>query len=267
MVPGPPAAPFIPAAGGGWSAYDSLLKDSGADDATRPLQPGEYVSLIGKLAGEQKAQFNQSILIFKELVKELPKVRDSFDESSEVIEARVNLETEKAAKTILIALRKKDVGEALRADLKKQLFYAAVMASDFEKALNIYPKFKAQAGGRMNGILALGAKLRETLLKYDMLEQYFRAIPNSRDGLLQVLLRPELPEGKLSPQQLDLLFHFGSRVPLYYLLSSCTHLKEGVCGNCSGTSETRMRLLIGDSMDGIRPGILQRLCQFASEYA
>lgn len=257
--------------GGGWDAYADLVKGATKEtDYEKPPKPGEYAELIGKLSPDKQAQFRLAVVTFKELSKILPNTRESFDETKEKIKARTEVELETAAKTMLVALRKGNVGSELQESIKKQLYKAYLKANEFNQALDLYPALRSIIGGRMNGILALETKIRERILKVHSLQDYFETIKESRKNLLQILEAYTPGDEKTFmtvPNRSNLLFYFGSILPMYYLLSSCADLTGGLCGNCNSSTETRVRLLVGNSIQGVKPGILTRVCEFASSFA
>lgn len=66
----------------------------------------------------------------------------------------------------------------------------------------------------------------------------------------------------------DRLYHFGSILPLFYLLKGCSQIKEGVCGNCeTPEAQIRMRMILGEGMSAIKEGLIVRACTFAAHYA
>lgn len=257
----PTAAPFFPTYGsGGFDAYANLGRSS-ANDETRAVEKGEFSKLIGKLSGDKRAQLQQAVLVFKELTTELPKMRITTTEDSATVKAMTDVEVEKAAKSILVALRKDTVGPALTESIKDQLYRTLVYSNQFDRAVNLYPDLKALVGGRLNGIYALIE--RPMKIRSPMLEDYFKATLNAREGLIAVLLK----KTALNPDDMAALFHFGSRLPIYYLLSSHVDLKGGLCGNSNSTTEPRVRHIVGESLSNIPEGLFSRVCSFAATYA
>jgi hypothetical protein len=245
---------------GAFDAYANLLKGNTEKDLDKPVAKGEYQQRIAALSTDNRAKLGKSVTLFRALIKVLPEVRRTFKETQEEIKANTEVEVEKALRSILIGLRKGDVGSTLSDSIQLQLYNAYLWASDFEKAIDLYPPLRDYVGGRMNGIFVLSENLREVIRKHRMIEDYFKETTNSRGPLMTILADPIKPD----PKMLDSLFHFGCLLPLFYLLSNCADVKEGICGNCSATSEDRVRAILGGS---IKEGLLNRLCEFAKSFA
>jgi hypothetical protein len=166
--------------------------------------------------------------------------------------------SEYTAKSILVALRRDDITSDLANTVKFQLFYAYRDANEFEKAVALFPTLRDMIGGRMRGIYVLAEGSKGQLL-----DSYFKKIPNAYAGLIKAIPDPKSP----TPDSLRALYHFGTLLPLYFLLSSCVHLERGVCGNCTANSEEKIRAILGPGMASVKTGLLSRLCTFASNFA
>ncbi len=253
--------------GGGYDAYANLSGKGKNSDENEPLQPGEFTARITALSVGKRAQLQVVINLFKELSKILLKSREKLTATDAEVKAHKEVELEKASKTILTALRREEIGKPLVEAITLQLYEASVLADDFEKAINLYPELKNAVAGSMRGIYVLSQGLREKIFKHDMLDNYFLQTPNSREGLLAILLDKSMTTDTPDKQLIASLFHFGTLLPVYFLLASCSDLTGGVCGNCNSTTEERIRLIFGDAFRTIKPGLLNRLCQFASDFA
>ncbi len=247
--------------------YSSLLrsaKPGGAEADSRPLQKGEYGILIAKLTGEKRVLIQNVIALFRLWVAEIPKIRfpsgpDELAAAKAAAEGRV----EAFARTLLTALRREEITPELDTMIRKLLYNTYLASWDFEKAVALNPEMKAAVGGRLQGIYALHRKLGGRFRKSDLLDNYFSKTPNAREGLIKILQDPTITSGVLNGP----LFHFGSLLPIYYLLSNCVDFSSGLCGNCEGTSEERLRLILGDSLSTVKLGLLPRLCEFASSFS
>lgn len=267
---------------GGPDIYGDLLKKSSGDSDTGPVKPGEFADLIGKLSGEKKALLQRSLVLFKDLSKALSNRVAQSGDSRGATKDNTDIQIEKAAKEILVALRRDTVGAELEAQVRAQLYEAYLDSNEFEKAVALYPTLKSNVGGRLKGIYVLDMSVgliklsmstleKLALARGSMLGDYFSKITNAREGLVEILRNPSVKTPIPGVGSLDRLFHFGSRLPLYYLLSNCADLANGTCGNCERSNDTtveiRIRLITGDSLKGVPEGILKRVCQFATENA
>lgn len=257
IVP-PPA--FAPYGAAGYDVYGSLNKT--ADNATRPVEKGEFARLIGKLASDKRAQLLQAVLLFKELSNTLPHAHRTLTQDAASIKAMTDAEVEKAAKTILVALRNDQVGTPLFDAIKLQLYETLIYADEYEKAVNLYPALKTAVGGRLKGIYALSARINK--VRGSVLTEYFTATTNAREGLIALLIKSSSPV--FSPENLTALFHFGVLLPIHYLLTANVSFKDGTCGGGNSTTEDRIRLILGPSISTIPPGILDRMCKFAAVF-
>lgn len=248
-------------------AYADIRKKTAPEDENRPVAKGEFVELIKKLNPDQRVQLQNAIAVFKLLIKVLPKVRENFDESKETITARTQSTSNKVTQSILIALRRKEVDDKLATSIRLQLYNAYLLASEFENAVQLYSPLKIFVGERMRGIYALSAQIRSVIFKNSMLEQYFMTTPNSRAGLLKIFTNPSMTSATPNPDLLEPLYHFGNRLPIYFLLSNCTDITGGLCGNCDASTEERLRLIISGNFKGIDKGFLGRVCEFASTFS
>lgn len=237
-------------------------------DINRPPEPGEYARRVSTLSGDRRAILQQAVVIFKELDKTLADARRDLSETKEMAKAANNVEIETAAKKILVALRKDDVGPALVESIKQQYYVGLIYADRYDKALNLYPALKIAIGARLTGIYSLIERVKIFSFGEGILYRYFKTTPNSREGLHRILLKPGVTtSGILNPDDQEALYHFGSRLPLYYLITSDLQLPEGVCGNGDDTTEDRIRHIFGTSMASIPRGLFDRLCGFAAAYA
>jgi hypothetical protein len=253
---------------GGFDAYASLLKGSkpgGIDAETRPLAKGEFAMLLAKQQGEKRVQLAAAAEMFKQLAEELPHVRLVKGEDEAAVAAHTKAEIVKAARAILVAMRRDEVGPPLVESIKLQLYNACLLSDNYEKAIGLYPVLKTWVGERMRGIYTLGDS-KDGILRRRSIENYFAKTPNARDGLLAVFTEKSMTSDKpVQPQAV--IYHFGSMLPLYYILANCSDLPQGTCGDCSGDTEGRLKKILGGNFAAIKPGFIGRFCEFAAKFA
>lgn len=247
--------------------YESILKGAKKkDDDTRPLAKGEFAKLLAEQKGDKRAQVAQAAELFQELQRELPRVRPRDGQTPEAIRARTALEIHKAARAVIGAMRRDEMSMEVVNSIRLQLYQASLMADDFEKAINLYPPLKSFVGERMRGIYALAENTR-WVVSNAMLKHYFESTANAEAGLLRILQDKSMVTDTPDPRFQDALYHFGTRLPIFYLLANCSEISQGLCGNCSASSEDRLRRILGPQFSVIPLGLIGRLCSFASSFA
>lgn len=245
-----------------FNPYASLLGDTIADTnkETAPLKKGEYEELIAKQPLAKKVIIQDAIAILKNLIVQLEKNPLTKGE-------KANDEAEHFSRSILVALRKDEVDNRIIDPLKLRLYEAYLANIQFQKAIDLYPNLKKAVGERMKGIYVLSDIKSRITGRMNKLEDYFNKTTNAREGLLEVLSHPSMSTTTPDPTLIGRLFHFGTRLPLYYLLAECSDIERGVCGKCDSKSEDYVRRIIGPSMGSIKPELLMRLCYFARKFA
>ena len=172
----------------------------------------------------------------------------------------------KAARSILTALRRETVDATLVESIKLQVYQACLLSDAFQKAVDLYPTLKSLVGERLKGINSFveigktGAPQRQFLL------HYFSVTPNAQEGLMKIFTDPSMITDRPA-QQPETIYHFGSALPIFYILANCSDFQKGLCGNCSGESETRLRRILGENFKIVQPGFITRACEFASKFA
>lgn len=247
--------------------YASLLAGTKrSDDYTRPLEKGEFAKLLAKLSVDQRAILGQAAELFQQLQQELPKARLRDKQTRESISTHTSLEIQKAARAVIGAMRRDEMKVEVVNSIRLQLYHACLLADDYEKAIALYPALKALVGERMRGIYILHENSR-WFVSNAMLKHYFESTPNAEAGLLRIFqdktMVTETPDMRFQ----STIYHFGSLLPMYYLLANCSEISKGLCGNCSGTTEDRLRRILGPQFEVIKSGLIGRLCSFASSFA
>lgn len=252
---------------GGFDAYASIAASTKhKDDDTRPLEKGEFAKLLKEQPGDSMIQLAKAADLFKALSEELPKARLREKETQASIKSHTQLEIQKAARSIIGAMRRKDVTVAVVDSVRLQVYQASILADNYEKAIGLYPLLKSMVGERMRGIYVLAENRRETVLRHAMLSHYFESVPNAEDGLLKIFQDKSMTSATPDPKFQPAIYHFGTKLPIFYLLANCSQIAQGLCGNCSGTSEERLRKILGSQFDVVKPGLIGRLCSFASSF-